>query len=1151
MTPSDTVEQNFKSGAQPSEQLFRSIFENAQIGIAYFRIDTQEHFSNRALHEMLGYSGEELSRLEQWDEIVAPEERASGAERYAELIQGKRDTDEYEQLLIRRDGRILVANEKFQLIRDADGKPQYIVGLTVDITETKRAQEALQKSEELFRSIFENAQIGISILDIEAQTHLTNHALQELLGRTQEELRGVEQWNEIVHPDQRSSGAKRYGEIIEGRRDADEYENRFICRDGRIVVGNGRFQLLRDSSGKPQYLVALTEDITERRRAQDALQQSEKLFRSIFEDAPVGIALYNVPKSQYFTNRALHEMFGCAHEDLDCVEKWDQIVHPDDRESGGKRYAELLEGRHDHDEWEQRFVRRDGRTVIADLSFSVIRDPAGNPQYLLNMTRDITDRKQAEADLITAKEQAMAATLAKSEFLANMSHEIRTPMNAILGMTHLALKTELTARQRDYLTKTKGAAQALLGIINDILDFSKIEAGKLEVEDTEFRLDKVLEDLSSVVGQKAHDKNLEFLIASPNNLPPSLIGDPLRLGQILINLVNNAIKFTERGEVVVSVTLEEVIAERVKVKVSVRDSGIGMTPQQAARLFQAFSQADSSTSRKYGGTGLGLSISKRLVEIMGGEIWVESTYGAGSTFFFNVWLGVGAAKPEEKRFVPDLSGIRALVVDDNPFACEILTETLTSFALRVDSASSGEQAIRELSSADPHDPYQVLLIDWQMPGMDGLEASRTIKHGGLLKHIPKVVMVTGFGKEDIRTQAEAVGIDGFLLKPVSASLLYDVLIDLFGSKESKGDRSQPTGDVAHSQAANGIRILLVEDNEVNQQVATELLESAGASVRIANHGGEAVSILTDGDELPPFDVVFMDLQMPEMDGFTATKLIRGQQRLKDLPIIAMTAHALVEDRQRCLDAGMNDHVTKPIDPDALLATLLRWAKPRQLPATGTEVIPAKRVVEMMLPQIEGVDLEDGLKRVAGNRRLYRDLLLQFASKQADAPAQVSAAIQCGDGKLAERVAHTVKGVAGNLGLTHVATAAGKLEKALRHGDALEPTLFEEFTEVLNHQVQAIRQTLQGMPDQPSIEESHEDFNPEAASVAIRRLRNLLESSDGDATEAFLAVEQTLAGTVARSRLDALSTAISEFDFETALKSLEAITEDVYEKQPPD
>jgi two-component system sensor histidine kinase/response regulator len=338
-------------------------------------------------------------------------------------------------------------------------------------------------------------------------------------------------------------------------------------------------------------------------------------------------------------------------------------------------------------------------------------------------------------------------------------------------MTHLALKTELTAKQRDYLTKTKVAAQALLGIINDILDFSKIEAGKLEVENTEFRYEKVLEDLSSVVSQKAHDKNLEFLIASPSDLPPSLIGDPLRLGQILINLVNNAIKFTERGEVVVKVKLEERISDRVKVKVSVRDSGIGMTPEQAARLFRAFTQADTSTSRKYGGTGLGLSISKRLVEIMGGEIWVESTYGVGSTFFFTVWLGIGASAPEQKRLVPDFSGIRVLVVDDNPLACEILTEVLTGFALRVDSASSGEQAIRELSAADTSDPYQAVLMDWQMPGMDGLEASRTIKQGGLLKHIPKLVMVTGFGREDIRTHAEQMGIEGFLLKPVSPSLL--------------------------------------------------------------------------------------------------------------------------------------------------------------------------------------------------------------------------------------------------------------------------------------------------------------------------------------------------------------------------------------------
>jgi two-component system, sensor histidine kinase and response regulator len=1138
------VTPKIESNAEASELLFGSIFENAQIGISLFKIESQESVTNRALQEMLGYSAEELSRIEQWDEIVAAEERASGAERYAELLQGKRETDEYEQHLIRRDGSMLIANEKFRLLRDAAGRPQYIVGLTEDITERRRAEEALAQRETLFRSIFEHAQIGISIFEIDAQTHLTNRTLQEMLGCSEEELRGLEQWNEIVHPDVRISNAKRYTEIIEGRREADEYENRYVRRDGRVVVGQGRFQLLRDAAGKPQYLVALTEDITERKRSEAAIQESEELFRSIFENAPVGIGLYNVAKSQYFTNRALHQILGCTHDDLSSVEKWDQVVHPDERASGAKRYAELIDGKKNHDAWEQRFIRSDGRLVIADGTFAVIRDAAGSPRYLLNMTKDITDRKQAEADLLAAKEQAVAATMAKSEFLANMSHEIRTPMNAILGMTHLALKTDLTAKQRDYLTKAKVAAQALLGIINDILDFSKIEAGKLEVENTEFRLDKVLEDLSAVVSQKAHDKNLEFLISSPRGVPPSLIGDPLRLGQILINLVNNAVKFTERGEVVVKVVLEERTSDRVKVKVSVRDSGIGMTPAQSARLFQAFSQADSSTSRKYGGTGLGLSISKRLVEIMGGEIWVESTYGVGSSFFFTAWLGIGTAEPEQRRFVPDLSGIRALVVDDNPLACEILSEGLTAFALKVDSASSGEHAIRELSAADTHDPYQVVLVDWQMPGgMDGLEVSRQIKHGGTLKHIPKVVMVTGFGREDIRTQAEDLGIDGFLLKPVSPSLLYDTIIDLFGSSESKGDRSRSTSDATSSQAANGIRVLLVEDNEVNQQVATELLESSGAIVRIANHGGEAVNILTHGDDPPPFDIVFMDLQMPEMDGYTATKLIRARPHLDGLPIIAMTAHALVEERQNCLDAGMSDHVTKPIDPDALLATLLRWAKPRQAPTTTAVVTPVKIADEIVLPEIEGVDLEAGLKRVVGNKRLYRDLLLQFAAKQADAPAEIAVAIGSGDLKLAERIAHTVKGVAGNLALGQVFAAAEKLEKAIRHGGEVGAALLEEFTLVLGRQVEAIRRAMKAIiPADASVERGHDDFDAEAASAAIGHLRLLLERSEGDTGEAFAAVQKMLAGTVAKSRLDALNATISEFDFDAALVKLDEIAE---------
>lgn len=716
-------------------------------------------------------------------------------------------------------------------------------------------------------------------------------------------------------------------------------------------------------------------------------------------------------------------------------------------------------------------------------------------------------------------------------------------MNAIIGMTHLALKTDLSPKQSDYLTKVRFAAHSLLGIINDILDFSKIEAGKLDIEKIDFRLEDVLDNLSTIVSQKAQDKNLEFLIATQHDIPPNLIGDPLRLGQILINLVNNAVKFTERGEVLVTVAMEEQVADRIKVKFSVRDSGIGMTTEQISRLFQAFAQADTSTTRKYGGTGLGLSISKRLVEMMEGSIWAEGEPGVGSTFHFTSWFGVGS-EDKQRRLIVDLVGIRALVVDDNAQAREILTEALRAFALRAESVSSGEDAVREIAAADSADPYRLVLMDWHMPGLDGLEASRIIKRNKRLQNIPKIVMVTAFGREEIRAQAEEIGVESYLLKPVNQSLLYDTLVDLFGEAGADDHRSRKRKDGTTVHDATGIRVLLVEDNEMNQQVATELLESAGAIVTIANHGGEAVKILTAGDQPPKFDVVFMDLQMPEMDGFTATRLLRNDPRLLNFPIIAMTAHALVEERQRCLDAGMNDHVSKPIDPDNLFVTLLRWAKPKPNQAAKPQAaLPdTKAFDEVALPEISGIKVMEGLNRVAGNRQLYRNLLRQFVDKQADASEQVSVAIESGDLKLAERIAHTVKGVAGNLGIVEVQSVAQRLEKALRDGEESLSTPLAEFASVMGTQIQAINKALGDSASTPPKVVQISPFDGKAATAAIDRLRILLKASDGGAEESFRRLQDAVAGVVEKPYLDGLSASINDFDFEAALVKLDDIAE---------
>ena len=1021
--------------------------------------------------------------------------------------------------------------------------------LAQQAAELAAQKAAIQATETWYHGIFDSSPDGMLVADMQGRITMVNPQLEHMFGYASGELNG--QPIEVLVPDgvrpkhpalrdgfMRTGGSRamavRNNQLSGRRKDGSEFP---------IDVGLSRLPELGDNG---ICVCASVRDVTRLRAAEQRLSFA-------LRGGNLGLWDWDVATGTSEVNAIWAEMLGYTLEEIiengGAGRAWERLLHPDDSAEARSRFEHCINdpGAGDfHAQFRMKSRSGDWRWILS-LGRATERDAQNRALRFVGIHQDITERKQLQDDMHRAKEAAEDATRAKSEFLANMSHEIRTPMNAIIGMSHLALQTQLDKRQRNYIEKVNRSAESLLGIINDILDFSKIEAGKMSVEQIDFRLEDVLDHLTSLVAMKAEDKGLELLFNCVADVPTALVGDPLRLGQVLVNLCSNAVKFTERGDVILGVETVGQQPGAVELHFWVQDTGIGMTPEQCARMFQSFSQADGSTTRKYGGTGLGLAISRTLVELMQGNIWVESTPGAGSTFHFHARFGLQAEPMPRRMFhAEELMGLRVLVVDDNAAAREILSTMAQRFGLEVDVAGDGTKGLRMVQDAYARQlPFDLVLMDWKMPAMDGVETVRRMQSlkGG---SAPAVIMVTAFGRDEALMEAQTNGahLKAVLTKPVTPSTLLEAIGEALGKGRIATSRSESKalGQQDHREQLRGARVLLVEDNDLNQELALELLQQAGIETALANNGQEALDILSSDSR---FDGVLMDCQMPVMDGYVATRHLRSLPQFQDLPIIAMTANAMSGDREKVLAAGMVDHIAKPLRLNDMFACMARWIKP-----AAHTAVPAADAAEPPAPSglasIPGIDLEQGLARVEHDEALYRRLLDRFASAHDNFAQTFAQARQDSDPSAAMRCAHTLRGSAGTIGATGVAQAAGRLEHACLE-DAADDLLESLLAEVVA-QLQPLVAALQALgADVAPVKKravrvaSPSERSPKTLTL-LAQLRELLLVNDAEASDLMdLVLEQLTAdGDPLADALSPVARAIENIDFDVALQKFDAL-----------
>ena len=1018
-------------------------------------------------------------------------------------------------------------------------------------------EKRIRESEERFRSLVNNVPGAIyrSTAEKNRRMEFLSPAIEEISGYPALDFidNGVRTFSSIINP---KDVGRIENVILESVKLNRPYtlEYRVLHANGEVRWVSERGRVARDELGQLLWLDGAIFDITENKQVQQELRIERALLRNLIDSIPDLIFFKNTKGEYMGCNRAFEEFceigkesfIGKTEMDLRSRDIVQFVIEQDQATLEAKKPTRF-------EKWVD---YPNKRRVLLDTLKTPFSSREGEMLGVLSISRDITELYEyrerleervrerteelsvANREMQKAKEAADAANRAKSNFLANMSHEIRTPMNAIMGMIYLALNTDLTPKQSTYLSKIQSSARLLLQILNDILDFSKIEAGKLKMEKVEFCLEEVFETLSDIVTVSAQEKGLEFLFKLSPSITNRLVGDPLRLEQVLTNLTSNAVKFTEVGEIVVSAEVVKKGFDKIIIQFSVSDTGIGLNSEQKADLFEAFTQADGSTTRKYGGTGLGLTICKRLVTMMGGKIWVESEPGIGSTFFFTVTLGYSKHDARnELTPLPDLQGLRVLVIDDNRTFLDIIQGVLTSFHFKVTKVTSSQDGITELESAKPGEGYDLVMIDSKLPGMKGIETARKIKHHPSLRKVPAIiVMVETYGREEILGDIEEEKMDGLLIKPVSPSTVFDSITKVFKKdylEQSKKDKSGEQMPKAH--------ILLVEDNEVNLEVASALLEGVGLEVTLARNGSEAVRKVKEYE----FDIVLMDIQMPVMDGYRATKEIRSGLKFKELPIIAMTANTLPADRDAILKSGMNGYIFKPIDPRHLFATLRKWLR-------NADVQPDSSMLEKNSKEFKNerfatdttdvIDMKTGLARMGGDKDLFESLVSKFLKNYSDTPEKIRQALTIGNIVKAKQLVHVLKGVSGNLSALEVESVTRELEKALDQGQMTEIERQQKRLRSALNRFECVVVERSGK-NQALTAVTFTDKNKRLEvdrgelTALLRELMGLLQANDLDVLDQYDTIKERLRRTGPTDQLTELDSVLRKYDFESAQKKL--------------